>query len=173
MNFDPARRLAGLLACLLPLLATAAPFVSSAVPDAGKMKVYVFRPAFNDQALAKEAPTLRIDGKAVGRFTQGSYAEVDLDAGTHEFSLEPGARESALWRSTFPVKAIDGRVLYLGFWVSQKLGQRVSQTAAFLVGAPLAYLLDGGNEPTELRLDLMDQVDAEPMLRECKAVAQD
>lgn len=166
------RRLACLLACALPFFALAAPFTTSAVPDTGKMKVYVFRPAFDDQAFVKQAPVLRVDGRPVGRFVQGSYAELDLDAGTHEFSLEPGDGESALWRSAFPVKAVEGRVLYLGFWVNQKLGQRVSQVTAFLAGPLLALVLDGGNEPTDLRLDIMEPADAEPMLRECKAVVQ-
>lgn len=159
-----------LLMLFLPALSMAGAFESSVPPEEGKMKIYIFRPAFNDQAFAKEAPTLRVNGKIIGKFTQGSYAEIELTPGKHEFSIEPGATESPLWRSAFPVKAVDGRVLYLSFWVAQKLNQRLSRGAAFVAGPLLAYMLDGGHEPTELRMDLMDQVEAEPMLRECQRV---
>lgn len=135
------------------------------------MRVYVFRPAFNDQAFRRDEPLVRVDGKVIGRFKQGSFADIQLDAGHHQFSVEPSSSDSPMWRTSFPVKTVEGKTLYLGFWMEQRLGRRLSKEAAApaaLVSPLLAYLLDGQNEPIGLRLDPMEQDDAEPMLRECR-----
>jgi hypothetical protein len=88
--------LALLYVAAISTAALAKPFTDSAPPETGKMRMYVFRPAFNDQAFLRDQPVFRVDGKVIGRFSQGSFAEIKLGPGHHQFSIKSSPSESPM-----------------------------------------------------------------------------
>lgn len=144
-------------------------FVAAAPLAEGLSRIYVFRPHFDDQAYHLEEPVLALNGVPLAAFPVGTYLELDLKPGRHDFELVPPSKRRTHWASTFSVDLQPGETRYVSFWVSTTVDRSFGRSMYLGLVFGMSAMFDNSNfiSPTGLRLDLMSAEDAEPMLRQC------
>jgi hypothetical protein len=143
----------------------------------GMARVYVFRPAINDERL-DDRPVLLVDNTTEILLTSSSYAPLDLAPGWHHLKLSASNADSAFWDMDADLDVGDAGRYYLAIWNSKSIdvapAEAVSRPNAsrvaegLLLGPVLSLALrPEARYSRNVRYEVVKESDALPAIRQC------
>lgn len=159
-------------ACRSTPTPVAADFRGIHAPPGDKAELYLLRPAFNELAHA-DVPMFDVDATTSVALAFGAYAELELAPGDHRLVVRPGLHGADIWNGEFGFSVAAGQTYFLAVWNGVDFAATAPQFVPIPGRLPFLFPMRpiGFTKNTALRMELVNQDDALPVLRQSRYTA--